>query len=1000
MPTLLLLFLGLFSLNYIAAQPANDECINAIALPAMAEFCTTTGEFNNSDATPSFIDYPACIREEDRNRDVWFSFVAQATEVSVRIIGNESSNPGGSLLTPQFLLYEGSCDALTDIGCVSVIVGQNSLSGIFTGLIPGETYYINVGARLGRQGSFQICLNQFNAVPTPSGDCATGVVLCDKSPFSVAFLSGNGAVNDDLGNLLCNTTQCAGVGEANSAWYKWTCDQPGSLTFTINPLGPAFDDLDFLLYELPDGIDNCNNKQNIRCMLSGQSQGNTDQENAPCLGATGLSLTDNDDREECGCQPGNNNFAEAIEMVAGRSYALLIMNFSNSGAGFSINFGGTGTFLGPSAVIQRDLGQACVGESVVFSDNSQSVDPIIRREWSFGPFATPSTATGPGPHAVVFSRPGNQFVRMLVETNRGCTVTEVQSDLEIVCCDSQFDVSADVTNLPCADDLGAISLNASSGFAPLTYAWSTGATTPNVADLSLGEYRVTITDESTCSTVRSFLIAGPPPYTFDTLITMPTCDGGQDGALTLVVGGGTPGYTFSFEGGPFTDNNTLSNIPIGTYNIRVRDANDCELSQDIFVNELVLQLDPSVVLVEDPRCTAESNGRINVLINNGAGPYLYDFNQGGGFQNEQVLANIPAGSYQVSVRDANNCRGDFTFNLTDPPPIQASLQGEDISCFGEVDGAVSTQVVGGRPGYVYAWSNGASSPTIVNLAAGTYVLTITDNSGCPAEISTTILEPSEIFGSVRQIIDNICFGENGGSVTLDASGGTAPYTFSNGDGNFQLADSLINLAAGDYNLVIMDSEGCTDTVAASISQPVEFVIDPGLGVLINLGFDTTLTAVSNYRPVTYSWEPAASSSCLNADCSRVLVQPFNSTNYIVTGINEAGCLATAEVLVRVINDKPVFIPNAFSPDGDGINDGFTLFAGPAVETIEQLQIFHRWGGLVYESGAAFPPNEVSLGWDGTLAGKALNNGVYVYQFRVRFRNGELGVFAGDVTLTR
>lgn len=1000
MRSFLLFFLLFACLAALAAQPANDECINAIALPEIAEFCTTPGQYDNTAATPSFMDYPACIREEDQYRDVWFSFVAQASEASIRVVGNQSGGAGGSLLTPQFLLYEGDCNALTDIGCVSVIVGQNSLSGIFTGLTPGETYYINVGARLGRQGSFQLCLNQFDAVPEPSGDCATGVVLCDKSPFSVAFLSGNGAVNDDLGDLLCNTNNCAGVGEANAAWYKWTCDEPGSLSFTINPLGPPFDDLDFLLYELPGGIDDCNNKQNIRCMLSGQSQGNTDAENAPCLGATGLSLSDNDDREECGCQPGNNNFAQAIEMVAGRSYALLIMNFSNSGAGFSISFGGTGTFLGPSAVIQRDLGQACVGESVVFSDNSQSVDPIVSRTWSFGPFATPSTASGPGPHTVVFSRPGSQFVRMEITTNRGCTVTEVQSDLEIICCDSQFSVMESITNLPCADDLGAINLSASSAFAPLTYAWSTGANTPNISDLPLGEYTVTITDQSTCSTIRSFQIAGPPPYTFDTLITMPTCDGGQDGALTLVVGGGTPGYTYSFEGGPFTDNNTLNDIPVGTYNVRVRDANDCEVSQDIFVNELVLQLDPNVVLVEDPRCTGESNGRLSVLINNGLGPYLYDFNQGGGFQDEQVLANIPAGTYQVNVRDANNCLGDFTFTLTDPPPIEATLEGEDISCFGEVDGAISSQVAGGRPGYTYAWSNGANSPAITNLMAGTYTLTITDDSGCPAEVSTSIIEPGEIFGGVRQVIDNVCFGENGGSITLNASGGTAPYMFSSGDGNFQISDSLINLAAGEYNLVIMDSEGCTDTVAASISQPVEFIIDPGLSVLINLGFDTTLTAGSNYQPVEYSWAPEGSSTCLNADCSRVLVQPFNSTTYVVTGINEAGCPASAEVLVRVINDKPVFIPNVFSPDGDGINDGFTLFAGPAVEEVEQLQVFHRWGGLVYESGAAFQPNEPSLGWDGTLAGKPLNNGVYVYQFRVRFRNGELGVFAGDVTLTR
>lgn len=1001
MEKFILLFSSLLITLGIAAQPANDECINAIPLSNELQFCTGVGEFSNEGATTSLDDYPACIDEEAEIRDVWFSFVAQATEISINLNGDIPLQSGGSIRTPQFVLWSGECDDLTRFGCADVNIGQNGTFGIYTDLVPGETYYLSVGARLGRQGSFQICMNQFFAIPEPSGDCNTGVILCDKSAFTVGFLSGDGVVRDDLGDVLCMTQNCSGgnLTEANSIWYRWTCDDPGTLAFNIDPLGPPTDDIDFLLYELPGGIDDCAGKENIRCMLSGQTQGNTDDENFPCLNNTGLSLADPDDREECGCQQGNNNFAQAIDMEAGKSYALLIMNFSGSGAGFNISFGGTGTFLGPEAEIFTNQAQVCVGEVMEFSDNSQSVDPIVSQEWFFGSQATPSTATGPGPHAISFNRPGEQFVRLVIETSRGCQVTEILTDIEVVCCEEQFDISGQAVDLLCADQLGGVDLTTATNFAPLTYEWSDGSTQEDLTGVPVGTYTVTITDNATCQTIRSFDVNGPPPYSFDTLIQMPTCDGGQDGILTFLVEGGTAPYEFSFDGSPFGADNTIAGIPVGDYRVQVRDANGCLVEQTIPVTELVLTLDPMANVVTDPRCFGENNASINVVVANGAGPYRYDFNDGNGLRNDAILDQIGAGIYQVEVRDANNCRGDFSFSVEDPPAIQTGLSKMDISCFGERDGEVSVSPSGGRPGYTFNWSNGGTSEVINGLSAGPYSVTITDDSGCPIVVDTLVVEPSEIVGMVIDVMDNTCFGVEGGGLTLSATGGTAPYTFSSGDGNFQASGSLSDLGAGVYAPVIMDSEGCTDTLSATIEQPEEFVIDPGIDLVIDLGFDTTLNAMSNYRPVVYTWSPE-DVDCLTPDCSRVLVGPFNSTVYTVTGVNSAGCEASADVRVIVTNNKPVFIPNGFSPDGDGFNDGFTLFGGPAVAAIEQLRIFHRWGGLVYESPVEFSPNDPSLGWDGTANGEAVNSGVFVYQFRVRFLNGETGEYAGDLTVVR
>jgi gliding motility-associated-like protein len=184
----------------------------------------------------------------------------------------------------------------------------------------------------------------------------------------------------------------------------------------------------------------------------------------------------------------------------------------------------------------------------------------------------------------------------------------------------------------------------------------------------------------------------------------------------------------------------------------------------------------------------------------------------------------------------------------------------------------------------------------------------------------------------------------------------------------------------------------------TLNQPREFIVNPGGDTRIFLGFDTLIRAVSNYSPVTYEWGPDAF-ECVNPPCSIIRVAPVNTTTYTVIGTNDVGCTDTAMVEVQVIEDLPLYVPNAFTPNGDGVNDGFTVFAGPAVERVETLRVFHRWGGLVFEN-TDFQPNEPGLGWDGTLNGKPVNPAVFVYQATVRFVNGAVQEISGDVTLIR
>ena len=168
----------------LAAQPVNDACQNAIFLTDLDGYCSSVAAFSNSDATASPQTLPGCF-PPDGPVDVWFAFVADATNVNISVVGNSGLNAGGSLLNPQLALYSGDCDALVEEECISDAF-NNNLAETFGGpLEVGQTYYIRVSARSGQTGTFQLCINAFNAVPAPSGDCPTGVVLCDKSTFTV-----------------------------------------------------------------------------------------------------------------------------------------------------------------------------------------------------------------------------------------------------------------------------------------------------------------------------------------------------------------------------------------------------------------------------------------------------------------------------------------------------------------------------------------------------------------------------------------------------------------------------------------------------------------------------------------------------------------------------------------------------------------------------------------------------------------------------------------------
>lgn len=407
------------------AVPGNDHCRKATVIKDPREWCSQSGAYSNVGATASGLDAPACfppfLKQLDADQDVWFRFTAVATAVNISVIGAVEKKPGGTLQGPQFALYKGSCDAaLIPIACMSDAQGYDIAETYASNLVVGASYYIRVDGRKNKSGTFQLCLRNFNPVASPTSDCSKAGVLCDKSSFTVPSVLTAGREQNELPLGICLPE------ESQSVWYKWTCDKPGTLAFTLRPVNPS-DDLDFVVFALPDGLTACSRKIPLRCVAAGENVGEPYFTWVRCSGPTGLRAGESDLSEDQGCDESNNNFAAPLLMEAGMSYAIMVNNYHNTGNGFSIEFSGTGTFAGPKAHFTLSKLKIGKGEQLTIKNASSFPGGIRSWVWNFGVDASPQTATGAGPHEVTYSSAGKKSISLRVETANGCQVTKVRT---------------------------------------------------------------------------------------------------------------------------------------------------------------------------------------------------------------------------------------------------------------------------------------------------------------------------------------------------------------------------------------------------------------------------------------------------------------------------------------------------------------------------------------------------------------------------------------------
>ncbi len=370
--------------------------------------------------------------------------------------------------------------------------------------------------------------------------------------------------------------------------------------------------------------------------------------------------------------------------------------------------------------------------------------------------------------------------------------------------------SAVATDALCnGDSTGSIDLTVSGGTAPFTYAWNNGETTEDISTLAAGTYNVTITDANGCTATTSAVVGEPTLLAGSAVATDALCNGDSTGSIDLTVSGGTAPFTYAWSNGETTED--ISTLAAGTYNVTITDANGCTATASAIVGEPTL-----LALTEDSVVNSncgQSDGSVLVSTSGGTAPFTYLWSNG---DTTEDLSAAPAGSYTLTVTDANGCSTTLTSTINDNSSPTASAVATDALCFGDTTGSVDLTVSGGTGPYTYAWNNGATTEDLSGVAAGTYNVTITDAVGCTTTASATVGEPTLLAGSAVAT-DALCNGAADGSVDLTVSGGTAPFTYAWNNG--ETTEDISTLAAGTYNVTITDANGCTTTASATVGEP-------------------------------------------------------------------------------------------------------------------------------------------------------------------------------------
>lgn len=540
-----------------------------------------------------------------------------------------------------------------------------------------------------------------------------------------------------------------------------------------------------------------------------------------------------------------------------------------------------------------------------------------------------------------------------------------------------------VQNVSCfGDSTGAIVTTVPGASAPLKYEWSFGSTDPNPVEVPAGRHYLKLTDANRCESIESVEVIQPPEIAVAFANDAILCNGGAT-SISAAATGGTGALSYTWNSGETTP--TLTGKRAGTYSVSVTDGAGCGITDSITVTQPT-PLVAKIASASDPSCAGIADGAAKLFVEGGTAPYRYVWSNGSELPDQQHLAG---GTYSVAVYDANDCPVTDAVTLTTPAMLTASLTKlSDVSCFSGSDAALRVQVNGGTAPYTYRWYDSlvtlsATEPLARDLGAGTYSVEVTDSRDCQVVQKVTVTAPARPLQADIIPSPGICYDDASGALDLTVQGGSPPYRYVWSDG--QSTEDRSHVPAGKYEVTVTDAHGCQYRNMALLVDPDQIRIGLSRRDVSCAEQQDGQIAISGIRGGTAPYDIRWS----NGETDEK-IENLRAGTYSVTVSDALGCSATESVSVRKREADCLFIPNAFSPNGDGTNDTWNI-RNMGLYADAQVKVFNKWGNVVFQShGYAHP-------WDGSYRGRTLEPATYYYF--VDLGNGD-PVYQGYVMIVR
>jgi gliding motility-associated-like protein len=449
-------------------------------------------------------------------------------------------------------------------------------------------------------------------------------------------------------------------------------------------------------------------------------------------------------------------------------------------------------------------------------------------------FIAAGVGGGVGPYTYQWNDPYTQTSATAVGLQAGCytlTIDDAQGCVTdtLVCLDNIDGPSITLNNsqnLLCnGDQNGVVDFNVSGGILPYqSITWYQGTTVlpqyagmTSTADLAGGCYTIEVVDAAGCSNSLTECISESSTLNSAvTSFTHPSCNSGCDGIATVQASGGSGSYSYLWNTGTSPNQATNNGMCAGTYSVTVSDQNGCTSQSNVTLNN-PSPIDIGILDLNNPACTGDCTGLVQVTVAGGAGAYNYSWSTG--TSSGPLVSNLCAGSHSVTVIDGNGCSANYAVEIQEPTELTLQISTINATC-SNANGGATVTASGGAGGYSYNWGGVGNTPNVstnTGLPPGTYTVFVTDANGCEATGQASITdEPGAVVDSLIFTTPS-CNGLSNGTATIYVSGGIAPYTYLWDNGS--TAQQGTGLNAGVHCVTVNDQNNCQVSACVTITQP-------------------------------------------------------------------------------------------------------------------------------------------------------------------------------------